>query len=285
MATFRTICPRCGQNEKQPPQLRGTTAWYTPGVPCMRGVGVEPLARMAMISMAAEGAGDGEAVVDNEPRRRALRMAVVLWSSGVWGRPCVDGSPGRRRRAEVGRGVLRGNSGDAGNGERAVKVLGMRRSERRAVTVGVGAKVPRGTEKGGAGATHGPRAAWWVCRRDGRRRIRDVGHEIDHRRVLRMGVLDRCQRALIQRRGESGRIERKSRACLSGTVGRRCLGPDERRVEMVKQSTVNKGYIERPEGLEQHYYEGDRIETHTRTDVDGSRRGWMREEMAWLWLC
>jgi hypothetical protein len=128
-------------------------------------------------------------------RRRALRMAVVLWSSGVWGRSCVDGSPGRRRRAEVGRGVLRGNSGDAGNGKRAVKVLGMRRSERRAVTVGVGAKVPRGTEKGGAGATHGPRAAWWVCRRDGRRRIRDVGHEIDHRRMLRMGVvvLDRCQ--------------------------------------------------------------------------------------------
>jgi hypothetical protein len=53
------------------------------GSPRMRGVDVEPLARMAMVRMVVKGTGDGEAAVDKERRRRALCMAVVLWSSGA----------------------------------------------------------------------------------------------------------------------------------------------------------------------------------------------------------
>jgi hypothetical protein len=119
----------CGTCDHEcPPGALRTRIVVHAASPRMRGVDVEPLARMAMITVVVKGTGDGEAVGDRERRRRVLCMAVVLWSSGVWGRSCTDGSPGRRRRVEVGRGARQGNGGDAGNGERAVKVLGMRRS-------------------------------------------------------------------------------------------------------------------------------------------------------------
>ncbi|KAJ7921799.1 hypothetical protein B0H13DRAFT_2414167 [Mycena leptocephala] len=244
--------------------------------------------------LSGEGAGDEE----RPSTGNGVVRCAWRWYYGprAYGRSCADGSPGRQRRVEViGRGVRRGNGGDASNGERAGE--GGEDTPKRArgsVTVGVRPRWRR--RRGGLAPALRMRVVVLVVIRAARRAwsSSDMTSSVcwcgvESGKLVGLGeakahmgdVAVHPGRSLIQRRRESGGIGLESHACRSGTVGRRCLvWRDERRAEMVEQSTVKKGYIERLEGLElQYYYEGDRIETHTRTDVGWL---WIREEMAWL---
>ncbi|KAJ7855854.1 hypothetical protein B0H13DRAFT_2577262 [Mycena leptocephala] len=216
MATFRTICPRCGGDEKQPSQLRGTKANAAHVITNGRGSathadsgtrGLPMHERRGRRAAGSDGDDNDGCEGDRERRPRALCMAVALWSSGVWGRSCAYGSPGRRRRAEVGRGVRRGNDSDAGEG--------------------VG---------------DAPKRAWSGASGGGEPRSTPALH-------MRLAV---CTAGVkLERRSQAADTRRRPRdrpSSYAARVGVRC----ERRAEMVEQSTVEMGYIERPEGLEQY---------------------------------
>ncbi|KAJ7827395.1 hypothetical protein B0H13DRAFT_2439473 [Mycena leptocephala] len=152
------VCMRgvleCGTCDHEwPPGALRTRIVVHAGSPRMRGVGVEPLARMAMIRMVVKGTDDGEAVVNRE-RRRAAAHGSHQW---CYGPRAYGGAPAPMAVLEA--KTSRSWSGYAARQQRRREQWGTRgegagdapERERRAVTVGVGAKVQRGTDKGGAG--------------------------------------------------------------------------------------------------------------------------------------